>query len=56
MVPKIKTHAASVVPQVKKACVRVLDTWARSKSKRHSPPASLLGSFTNMLASRLEKR
>ena len=40
MVSKIITHAASVVAQNKKDRVRVLSRVIRSKSKRHSPPAS----------------
>ena len=46
MVPKIISHAASVVTQNKKDRVQVLCRGTRSKRKRHSPPASLLGSPT----------
>ena len=55
MVPKIITHAASVVEQ-KKDQFRVLSRGACLKSKRHSPPASLFGSSTNVPATRLERR
>ena len=54
MVPKIKTQGASVVARNKKDRVRVLGRGIRSKSKRHSPPANLLGSSTNVPATRLE--
>ena len=54
MVPKIITHAASVVAH-KTDCVRVLGR-TRSNSKRHPPPPSLLGSSTNVPATGLEKR
>ena len=56
MVPKILTHAASVVGQNKKNRVRVLSRGTRSKSKRHYSSASLLGSSTNVSATRLERR
>ena len=56
MVLKIITHPASVVEQNKKNHVRVLGRGSRSKSKRHSPPASLSGNSTNVPATRLEKR
>ena len=56
MVPKIITHAASVDAQNKKDRVRVLGRGTRSKSKRHSQPSSLLGSSTNVPATRLERR
>ena len=52
----IKTHAAWVVAQNKKDCVRVLGRGTRWKSKRQSPQASLLGSSTNVPATRLKKR
>ena len=55
MVPKITTHATLVVAQNKKDCVRVLRRETCSKSKRHSPPASLLDSSTNLPATRLER-
>ena len=53
---KIITHAASVVAQNKKNSVRVLSKGTRSKSKRHSSPAKLSGSSTNVHATRLERR
>ena len=53
---KIVTHAASVVVQNKKDRVRVLGRGTRSKSKRHFPLASLLGSSTNMPATPFERR
>ena len=56
MVPKIITHAASTIAQNKKDLVQVLGRGARSKSKRHSPLASLPGSFTNMPFASLERR
>ena len=56
MVPKIITHAASVFAQNKKDLFRVLGRGARSKSKRHSPQASLSGSSTNMPPTCLERR
>ena len=37
-------------------CVRVLGRGTRSKSKRHSPSAILLGRSTNMPATRLKRR
>ena len=40
MISKIATHEVSVVAQNKKDRARVLGIGARSKSKRHSPPAS----------------
>ena len=50
-------HTASVVAQDKKDRVRVLGRGARSKNKRHSPPsASFIGSSTNVLATRLQRR
>ena len=56
MIPKITTHAAAVVEQNRKDRIRVLSRGARLKSKRHSPPASFSGSFTNGPAIRLERR
>ena len=56
MVSKVMTLAASVVAQNKKDRVRVLGRGIRSKSKRHFPPASLLGNSTNVPATRLERR
>ena len=56
MVPKTITHAASVVARNKKDRVRVLGRGTRSKSKRHSLSASLLGNSTNVPATRLERR
>ena len=56
MVPKIITHAASVVAQNKKDRFRVLGKGTLSKSKRNSPPTSLLGSSTNAPAARLERQ
>ena len=56
MVPKIITHAAAVVSQNKKDGVLVLGRETLSKSKRHSPPTSFLGSSTNVPATRLERR
>ena len=56
MVPKIITHASLIIEQNKKDHVRVLGRGTRSKSKRHFPPTSLLGSSTNMPATRLERR
>ena len=56
MIPKIKTHASSVVAPNKKDRARVLGRGTRSKSKRHSPSASLLGSSTNVPTTRLERR
>ena len=56
MVPKIITHAALVVTQNKQNGVRVLGRKASLKSKRHSPPTSLLGSSTNVPATRFERR
>ena len=56
MVPKIITHAASVVAQNKKDRVRILGRGTRSKSNQYSPPASLLDSSTNVSATRLERR
>ena len=56
MVPKITTHAASVVAKNRKDRVRVLGRRARSKSKRHSPPASLSCSSSNVPAARLERQ
>ena len=55
MVPKFITHAASDVAQNKKDCVRVLGKGTRSKSKQHSPSASLSGSSNYVPATRLEK-
>ena len=55
MVPKIITLATSVIAPNKKDRVRVLGRGACSKSKRHSPPASLLSSSTNVPATRLER-
>ena len=48
MVPKIITYAATIVAQNKKDGVQVIGRGAHSKSKRHSPPASLSGNFTKM--------
>ena len=56
MVPKIITHAASVVSQNKKHRVRVLGRETRLKGKRYFPPASLSVSSTNVPATRLERR
>ena len=56
MVPKIITHAALVVAQNKKDYVPVLGRGACLKSKRHSPQASLSGSSTTVLATRLKRR
>ena len=56
MVPKIITHAASGVAENKKDRVRVLGRGTRLKSKRHSPPASLLGSSTNVPAATRSER
>ena len=56
MVPKIVSHAASVIEQNKKDRIRVLSGEAHSKNKRHSPPASLSGSSTNLAETRLERR
>ena len=56
MVLKIITYAASIVAQNKKDRVRVLGRGTRSKSKRHSPPTSFLGSSTSMPATCLERR
>ena len=56
MVPKILTHAASVVLQNKMdkiACI--LGRKTGSKTKRHSLSASFLGSFTNVPATQLER-
>ena len=50
MISKIITHATSVVAQNKKNRLRVLRRGTRSKSKRHSPPACLSGSSTNVTA------
>ena len=56
MVPKIITHAAVVIVQNKNDQVQVLGRGARSKSKRHFPPASILGSSINVPATRLERQ
>ena len=49
VIPKILTHAASIVARNKMDRVRVLGRGVCSKSKRHSPPDSLLGSSTKCL-------
>ena len=56
MVPKVIAHAASVIAQNKKNRVRLLDRGARSKSKRHSLPASFSVSSTNVPATHLERQ
>ena len=56
MVPKIIAHAVSVVAENKMDRVQALGRGTRLKSKRHSPPASLLGSSTKVPATRLERR
>ena len=55
MVPEIITHAESVVAQNKKDSVRALKRGTHSKTKQHFPPASLLGSSTNVHVTRLER-
>ena len=56
MVPKIITHAASVVARNNKNSVQVLGRGACSKSKRHFPPVSVLGSSANVPVTRLKRR
>ena len=53
MVPKIVSHAASVIAQNKKLR---LNNWKRDhlRSKRHSPSASLSGNSTDVLATPME--
>ena len=51
-----RLHVASRVGPSRVGRLPLPKTRTRSKSRRHSPPASLLGSSTNALATRWDRR
>ena len=56
VVSKIVSHAGWIVAQNKMDRVCVLGKGARSRSKRHSPPASLSDNSTKVPVTRLERQ
>ena len=56
MVPKIITHAASIVAQKRNDHVQFIGREACSKEKRHSSAVSLSGSSINLPATSLKRR